>query len=779
MEQRFTASHWGNYILTDGDRPSLLPDPSDPQPSRIGRGWVSAARDPALRIARPSIRKGWLEGDKGARRNDDSYVEVSWARATYLASSELRRVINLYGNGAIFGGSYGWASAGRFHHAQSQLKRYLNLIGGYTSHRNTYSHGAAEVILPRIVGISNEDFLDGATSWPLILENCTLLVAFGGISPRTAQIEPGGTSQHEVASQLNEIASRGIKAINISPIRGDLAAVSNARWMPIRPGTDTALMLALAFELHANEWHDVAFLNRYTSGWSKFKAYLTGDLDELPKTPDWASDICGISAQEIRDLAAEMARERVMISVCFGVQRGDHGEQPVWAGMALAAMLGQIGEPGTGFGFGYGSLTAVGRPQPIVRWPAFPQGSNPVSDFVPVARITDMLLNPGVPYKYDGETRIYPDIRLVYWAGGNPFHHQQDLNRLSEAWTRPETVIVNEHTWTATARRADIVLPCTTPLEREDIMVNRRDSSLVYMSRAFEPFAEARDDHAIFRELANQTDVGPEFHENRDTEAWLRWMWSRCREVADRKGFTLPLFDRFREIGKFDLPLEAEPRISLGEFVRDPEGNPLRTESNKITLFNEAIADMNAEDCPGHPAWMEPVEWLGNAQAGQLHLISGQPDTRLHGQLDNGSEAQASKIHGREPCMLHPQTAKKLGVGGGDIVRLHNGRGACLAGVTVSEGIHPDCISLATGAWFDPQTVSGEVLEVHGNPNVLTLDKGTSSLAQATIGHTCLVYIEKWTAAVPELCVNVSPLIHAFHSEGDWPDAFEQALLPT
>lgn len=763
MRQKFTVSHWGSYVIAGGKDPELLPHPSDPQPSRIGRGWVSAARDPALRIKRPAVRKGWLDGDKGRKRTSDSFVEVSWDRATGLVADELQRIIAAHGNGAIFGGSYGWASAGRFHHAQSQLKRFLNLIGGYTAQRNTYSHASSEVILPHIVGMSNEDFLDHANSWPLIVENCSLLLAFGGISPRTAQIEPGGTTEHEVSSQLGRIARSGTKIINVSPMRSDLEAVPNAEWMRIRPGTDTALMLALGFELQQNGWHAADFLDRCTSGWPTFRSYLTGEADGRPKTAEWAAQICDVPADAIRALAARMAQERVMITVSFGVQRGDHGEQPVWAGMALAAMLGQIGQAGTGFGFGYGSLSAVGRTQRIVRWPSFPQGTNAVKDFIPVARITDMLLHPGEPYKYNGETRVYPNIRLVYWAGGNPFHHQQDLNRLSDAWTRPETVIVHDHSWTSTARRADIVLPTTTPLEREDIMINRRDPSLIYMSRVFEPLGDARDDHAIFRGLANRMDVGPEFYENRDTDAWLRWIWIKCREVAETEGFSLPQFDQFREAGQFSVPLPPESRVQFAEFVRDPQGSPLQTESGKITLYNETIAAMDAEDCPGHAAWIEPQEWLGNAQRGQFHLISGQPDTRLHSQLDNGTEAQASKIQGREPCLIHPETARHLSVETGDIIKLYNERGACLAGVTLSGDIHPSCVSLATGAWFDPQIVSGEVLEVHGNPNVLTLDKGTSSLAQGTIAHSCLVYIEKWTSPLPELSVSAAPPIEAMN----------------
>ena len=94
---------------------------------------------------------------------------------------------------------------------------------------------------------------------------------------------------------------------------------------------------------------------------------------------------------------------------------------------------------------------------------------NGVADFIPVARIADMLLNPGGTYRYNGQTRTYPDIRLVYWAGGNPFHHHQDINRLRKAFAQVDTLVVHELGWTATARHADIVLPATMTLEREDI----------------------------------------------------------------------------------------------------------------------------------------------------------------------------------------------------------------------------------------------------------------------------------------------------------------------
>ncbi|MBF9031063.1 molybdopterin-dependent oxidoreductase [Rhodobacterales bacterium HKCCE3408] len=745
---KYTASHWGAYRIENGD---IRPLEDDPMPSRIGRGWVSAARDRNSRILRPAIRAGWLAGDGGAKRAKDDYVEVSWDRAIALAAGELDRVSTDHGNGAIFAGSYGWASAGRFHHAQSQMRRFLNLAGGFVSARDTYSHAAAEVFFPHVLGLTNRDVQDNVTSWPLVAEHCTLLVTFGGISGRTAQINSSGTATHEVEHWLGRLKAR---VVNVSPQRSDYPG---ADWLAIRPNTDVALMLALAHTLLTEGLHDETFLATRTSGWPEFRAYLDGSADGQAKTADWAAPVTDIGADTIRDLARTMAANRTMIALPWGLQRADHGEQPLWAGLALAAMLGQIGQPGTGFGFGYGSTTAVGRPARLIPWPSVPQGRNPVRDYIPVARIAEMLERPGDGYSYNLETRTYPDIRLIYWCGGNPFHHHQDLRRLDAAWTRPETVIVHDHSWTATARRADIVLPSTSPLEREDVMLTRRDPTLLWMSALNDPAGEAQNDHDIFRRLAAELGFEEAFTEGRDTEDWLGWMWDEARKVGEAHGIDLPDLRTFRATGRFDVPRAEETRILMQDFVADPDAKPLNTESGKITLFNRAIAAAALPDCPGHPAWMEPAESLLNAAPGALHLISGQPATRLHSQNDRGAEALADKIDGREPCYLHPDTAAARDITEGQIVRIFNSRGACLAGVRLTDDIRPDCIALATGAWYDPAEIDGEWLELGGNPNAVTLDKGCSGLSQGNSAHTATVFVEPWTKPVPPLSVDRPP----------------------
>ncbi len=758
---RYTAAHWGTYVVDgEADGVSLNPLPDDPQPSTIGRGWLSAVRDEGTRIRRPSVRRAWLEKRDRNRTGDDAFVELPWDEALDLAAGELRRVIDAHGNKAIFGGSYGWASAGRFHHAQSQLRRFLNLVGGYTRSVDTYSHAAGEVLLPHVTGMSNGVFQDRMTSWSLLEGNTELLVCFGGISGRTAQVMSSGTTGHEVESWLARIHRAGARVINISPRRADVPGVLDAEWIAPRPNTDTALMMGLAHVLIEEDLADRAFLQRYTHGWPVLEAYIKGEADGVAKTAAWASTITGVSETHIRDLAREMAAKRTMISLAWGIQRADHGEQPLWMGLALAAMVGQIGTRGGGFGFGYGSTTPVGRPIRPLPWPSVAQGRNPVPDYIPVARIADLLLDPGGSFTYNGKSLVYPDIRLVYWTGGNPFHAHQDLNRLAEAWKRPETIIVNDIWWTSTARRADIVFPATSPLEREDVMLNRRDGSLVFMDKVLEPLGEARDDHAIFRGLAERFGVAEAFTEGRDQQGWLRHLWEQSSKVAAQHGVELPDFDAFRALGRFDRPDPTGEVIQFGDFVADPERHPLSTPSGRIEIFSEVIASFGLADCPGHPVWIEPAEWLGAGDArDRLHLVSGQSIPRLHGQLDNGSVARATKIHGREPVYLHPAAAARLGVANGDVVLLSNQRGKALAGVMIDDGIREDVAWMGTGAWYDAREIDGERIDVHGHPNTLTIDKGTSGLAQGNIAHTALIDVRKWAGPLPELTINRQPPI--------------------
>jgi len=762
-ELRSHNSHWGafNAEVMDGALVAVRPYPLDPDPSPILGNIRDSVRH-RTRVAQPMVRAGWLDRGPGAsgRRGAEPFVPVSWATGTALLSAELRRVIDTDGPEAVYGGSYGWASAGRFHHAQSQLHRFLNCLGGYTRSVNTYSLGASAVILPHVLG-THEELTYRATTWPALVSNTQLIVCFGGIPLKNTAVDSGGVSRHHVRAHLRDAADRGVEFVLFSPVRDDLPEFLSVRWHALVPGTDVPVMLALAHVLITEGLHDRAFLARYCVGFERLERYVLGVDDGQPKNPEWAESLSEIPAQTLRALARRMAACRTLVTVSWSLQRADHGEQAPWMGVALAAMLGQIGLPGGGFGFGYGSVQRVGAPL-YFGPPALPQGRNRVNRFIPVARLSDMLLHPGEPFDYDGRTLTYPHVRLVYWCGGNPFHHHQDLGRLRAGLARPETIVVHDPFWTSMARHADIVLPSTMTLERNDFGGSAHDPCLVAMPQAVQPYAQSRNDYDIFADLASALGVGEPFTEGRDEMAWLRHLYEDWRGAIAEQGVSLPTFEEFWRAGYLEMPRTGGEFVLFDAFRADPERAPLRTPSGRIEIFSATVDGFGYDDCPGHPVWREPAEWLGSARATRfpLLLIANNPRTRLHSQLDMGEYSQSAKVRGREPIRVHPADAAARGVADGDVVRVYNDRGSCLAGVVVSPDVRRGVVQLSTGAWYDPLDPADErSMCVHGNPNVLTFDKGTSRLAQGCAGQHALVEIERWDRALPPIKVLDPPPI--------------------
>ena len=759
-----TSTHWGTYRakVKNGKVQELIGWEYDKDPSPIGPGILDI-QDGPTRIDAPMVRKSWLDfgpGNRNELRGIDPFVEVSWEKAEQLVADELSRVKNTYGNASIFGGSYGWASAGRFHHAQSQLHRFLNCIGGYTRSKFTYSFAAAEAMVPHILG-SYRAYLDTCTSWDLINKNTELFVCFGGIPIKNGQISQGGTGNHYQRKNLVEAANSGIEFINISPLKSDLIDEVKGDWIKARPNTDTALMLGLAHTLHTEGLSDIEFLNKYTQGFEKFLPYLLGKKDGIEKNAKWAADICNIPESKIIELARKISSKRTMISISWSLTRQDHGEQPFWMAIMLASMVGQIGLPGGGFGFGYSATNYIGGQFKVLPGAAFPQADNEIDNFIPVARISDLLLKPGQKFDFDGKTYEYPDTKIVYWAGGNPFHHHQDINRLVKAWEKPDTIICNEWCWNTLAKRSDIVLPCTTPLERGDIMMTPRDPYVVSMSKLVEPFGKAKNDYEIFSGIAKKMGVEKKFTEGRNQEEWQKWIYKQTFERAAAANIKIPSYEKFREEKWFKIDDPSEPTLMLKDFRADPFKNPLNTKSGKIEIFSQTVSDFGYDDCPGHPVWIEPCEWLGKKNKKfPLHLISNQPKNKLHSQMDHGNYSKSFKIKDREPVEINPIDAKSRNLKNGDIVKLFNDRGACLAGVIIDERVMPGVVQISTGAWYDPENPEkNNSICKHGNPNVLTRDKGTSKLGQGPIAHSCLIEMEKYKDKLPKVTAHEPPVI--------------------
>jgi biotin/methionine sulfoxide reductase len=283
-----------------------------------------------------------------------------------------------------------------------------------------------------------------------------------------------------------------------------------------------------------------------------------------------------------------MASTRTLITTSWSVQRADHGEQPIWMTVTLAAMLGQIGCPGCGFTFGIAAESGIAMPRPSnIPRPTLPLGPNPVKVHIPVGRVSEMLLHPGSDLPYNGRTIRMPDIKLIYSTGGNPFHHNTNLNRFMRAWQKPETIIVHEPWWAPPAKFADIVLPTTTTMERNDIQASDLSRFFVAMRQVIAPVGQSRNDIDIFAELAQRLGFDAAYTEGRREMDWLAHMYEGARATASERGYDLPDFQTFWRDGIYEFPIPREPDIFLGTFHNDPDVNRLKTPSGRIEIYSE------------------------------------------------------------------------------------------------------------------------------------------------------------------------------------------------
>ena len=767
-----TGAHWGvmKAKVEGGRFVEAIPFAKDPLPTSLVEYTPDMVYSQS-RIRHPMVRGGFLkEGPKSnsGKRGRDAFVQVSWDKALELVASELKRVRATSGPSAIYAGNPGWKSPGKLHSSSAALARLLNLNGGYTPAMGDYSTGAGQVIMSHVMG--NMEVYSQQTAWPVVLKESDLIVMWGS-DPMTTLKMGWVLPDHYGYAGLKKLKESGKKVISIDPFLSDSAQYLRADWIAPRPNTDTAILLAVAYTLEKEKLHDEKFLKDYTVGFDRFSEYLKGAEDGQEKTPEWAASISGLSAERIRELARQMSSSRTMIMGGWSIQRADHGEQPYWALVTVAAMLGQIGLPGGGFGFSY-HYASGGAPSCNSAVPGgFSGGKSPdnMPEGIPVARISDALLHPGESIDFNGHQVTFPDIKLVYWAGGNPFHHQQDRNKMIRAWDKPETVIIQDQFWTASAKFADIVLPISTSFERNDLEMGGDYSTrfLFPMHKVIDPLYESKSDFEVCAAIADRLGYKNQFTEGKNEMDWLRTFYDAAFKQAGAKGIDIPSFSKFWESGvyvEFKKQKNSDAWVRHADFREDPLLEPLGTPSGLIEIYSKTIAKMGYQDCAGHAKWYEPAEWLGSSKSESypLHLLSPHPADRLHSQANHSKLREKYSIQGREPVWINDQDASVRGIQNGDVVRVFNERGEVLAGAYVTDRLRPGVVRLREGGWYDPAKpgVSGSLCK-YGDVNVLTLDQGASSLSQANIANTALVQIEKFKGTLPEVTAFLPPVTQA------------------
>ena len=741
------ATHYGPFIanVVNGKITQITPTKADKRPTEMLTVGVLARTYDKTRITAPMVRKSYLEGLDGNRkpelRGKDEFVEVSWETALGLTTKAILDTIEKYGNEGVFSSSYGgWSHAGIFRPNVLQ-GRFFNLLGGCSMTTGDYSGGAAQIIMPFVVG--DMEVYSAQTAWEQVRDNTEVFVLIGCDPNKNNRIEYT-VADHDMYDHWDAIKKAGVKFVSINPQVTTTDEKMGSEWVKIIPNTDTALFLAMSHHLYTTGKHNQAFIDKYTVGFDRFLSYLVGkDSDGSPaKTPEWAAAITGIPAAKIRELAELFASKRTQFAGSWAIQRAQHGEMAYWAIVNFSCILGNFGLPGQGVGFswhyGGGGMPQSGGTAPR----GLSQGRNPVKKICPASRISEMLLNPGKKFTYNGSDYTYPEhVKLIYNAGNNFMSHQQDLNELIGALKTVDTVVVQDCWWTASTRWADIVLPATSTLERNDLSSSGTYSidKIYAMKQVIAPVGEALDDFEIFRRLSALCGVEYAFTEGKTPMDYVKEGYEASSAAA-----TVP-FEKFWKDGMapVEVPADARKWVRHGDFRADPVKNALHTPTGKVEMYSATIDKMQIDDCPPMPKFLEPKEYLGNAKKGQLHVVSPHPFYRLHSQMANAEPLRKLyTVHGREPLVINADDAKERGIKDGDLVELYNERGSLIVGAVLSNKIMPGVVSIYEGGW--PQLDSKGRCN-NGLVNFLTSSQRSSGLSQATSANTCLASLRKCT----------------------------------
>ncbi len=660
-----------------------------------GLSQGAVVSDPG-RLRRPLKRTG--------ARGSGAFEPVSWDEALDIIASRLKFIKDRFGPESIYfiPGSGSFAA---LHSTSNVPRRFFALFGKCTTKWGSASfEGAVKSSVATFgtyfSGCSRDNFLHSK------------MIVLWGWNPVVSRFGS------DTAYYLNKAKQNGAKIISVDPRQNHTAEALGAQWIRVRPGTDTAMMLAMAHVLITEKLYDNEFLNRYTSGFDHYAEHVLGKEDKTAKTPEWAQEICGTPANVIIDLARDFARIKpaaLMPGLAPG--RSAYGEQFHRGAAVLAAMTWNMGVKG---GYAAGGSDVVPHGLILSGLPV----PNEEHHRVHVSKIHDAILT--------GKSGGYPsDCKLLYITGSNMLNQNLNLNKGIKAFAVPELVVVHDLFLTPTARYADIVLPVTHFFEQEDVIQPYIGGAYrMHMDKVLDVSGGTADgprsDLLIFTELAKR--LGMDDYNDKSEEDWLKFICKSVPDMPDIEGF------RQQKIQKIEI---QHPWVAFTEQIEDPEKHPFPTPSGKIEIFSRMFENMKDPGIPPIPkyisSWEGPEDDLASRYP--LQLVTPHSRARVNSQFYN--IPRLDKLSD-DRIWVNDEDARIRGIKDSEKVVVYNDRGRLTVKARVTDCIMPGVVSLDQGAWYAPDQ---DGMDQAGCVNVLTRDE--MSPAGAFPSNTCLVEIIK------------------------------------
>ncbi len=656
-----------------------------------GLAQKAVIEDPT-RLVQPLKRTG--------PRGSGEFVPISWDEALQTVATALQRVTDRYGAESLYYLAFS-GSLSTFHSTQKVTQRFFSLLGNCTT---VWGETSFEGALQSSLATFGTMFT-GSTRDTLLFSKFIIL---WGWNPVVSRFGP------DTAAALAQAKKAGIKIIGVDPRRSQTMQALCDEWIPIRPGTDAAMLIAMAYTMISEELYDKDFVETYTTGFETFAAYVTGKTDQIPKTPQWAEAITGVPAATIEELARAYATMKpAALMTGWAAGRTAFGEQFHRAASVLSAMTANIGKEGgyVGGGLGFVNLGVLKSPLPL---------REHQHHTLHVTEVYDAILQ--------GKAGNYPaDCKLLYIVGGNPLNQLLDLNKGKQALEVPECIVVHELFLTPTARFADIVLPVTHFFEREDIgQPNGGGPYYIYMDKILDAPGGPKSDIQIFTELADR--LGFKHYNDRSETEWFDMILEDEPDAPDVAAL------KQSQVYRIDQKL---PWVAFRDQIERPEEFPFPTPSGKIEIFSQMFAERKNPLIPAIPIYLAPWEGPedGLTEKFPIQLISPHSIARVNSQFDN---IPHFKQLADDAVWLNPEDARQRGIRDGDQVFVYNQRGRLKTTAKVTDRIMPGVASLDQGIWYAPDQ---DGVDCAGSVNILT--RSTMSPTGAFPSNTCLVQIKK------------------------------------